>query len=66
MSIPYHIGAGYFGGFLPVIAGYIVARTGDAYAGLWYTWAFVLIGLVVGWWGIPAGPPRDFPEGSSL
>ncbi len=35
MSIPYHIGAGYLGGFLPLIAGYIVARTGDAYAGLW-------------------------------
>ena len=62
MSIPYHIGAGYFGGFLPVIAGYIVARTGDAYAGLWYTWAFVAIALVVGWWGIPSGPPRDFAD----
>ncbi|WEK47020.1 MAG: MFS transporter [Candidatus Andeanibacterium colombiense] len=62
MSIPYHIGAGYFGGFLPVIAGYIVARTGDAYAGLWYTWAFVLIALIVGWWGIPSGPPKDFSE----
>jgi MFS family permease len=62
MSIPYHIGAGYFGGFLPVIAGYIVARTGDVYAGLWYTWAFVAIALVVGWWGIPSGPPRDFAD----
>ncbi len=39
MSIPYHIGAGYLGGFLPLIAGYIIARTGNAYAGLWYTWA---------------------------
>ena len=36
MSIPYHIGAGYLGGFLPLIAGIIVARTGDVYAGLWY------------------------------
>ncbi|MBO9604022.1 MAG: MFS transporter [Novosphingobium sp.] len=62
MSIPYHIGAGYFGGFLPVIAGYIVARTGDVYAGLWYTWAFVFIALIVGWWGIPSGPPKDFSE----
>ena len=55
MSIPYHIGAGYFGGFLPLIAGYIVAKSGDAYAGLWYTWGFVAIALVVGWWGIPEG-----------
>ncbi len=62
MSIPYHIGAGYFGGFLPVIAGYIVAKTGDAYAGLWYTWGFVFIALIVGIWGIPSGPPRDFEE----
>jgi len=36
LSIPYHIGAGYLGGFLPLIAGYIVARTGDVYAGLWW------------------------------
>ncbi|MCB5424501.1 MFS transporter [Altererythrobacter sp. CC-YST694] len=62
MSIPYHIGAGYFGGFLPVIAGYIVARTGDVYSGLWYTWGFVFIALIVGIWGIPSGPPRDFEE----
>lgn len=62
MSIPYHIGAGYFGGFLPLIAGYIIAKTGDAYAGLWYTWVFVAIALVVGWWGIPSGPPRDFDD----
>lgn len=65
MSIPYHIGAGYFGGFLPVIAGYIVARTGDVYSGLWYTWGFVFIALLVGLWGIPSGPPRDFVEANS-
>ena len=62
MSIPYHIGAGYLGGFLPLIAGIIVARTGDVYAGLWYTWAVVAFGLVVAWWGIPDGPPKDFSD----
>lgn len=62
MSIPYHIGAGYLGGFLPLIAGVIVARTGDIYAGLWYTWAVVAFGVVVAWWGIPGGPPRDFVD----
>ena len=62
MSIPYHIGAGYFGGFLPLIAGYIVARTGDAYSGLWYTWIFTLVALAVAWWGLPDGPPRDFED----
>ena len=60
MSIPYHIGAGYLGGFLPLIAGYIVATTGNAYAGLWYTWGVVAFGLIVAWWGIPGGKPRDF------
>jgi len=62
MSIPYHIGAGYLGGFLPLIAGIIVARTGDIYAGLWYTWAVVAFGVVVAWWGLSSGPPRDFED----
>ncbi|MFN9499611.1 MAG: MFS transporter [Erythrobacteraceae bacterium] len=62
MSIPYHIGAGYLGGFLPLIAGVIVASTGDIYAGLWYTWAVVAFGLVVAWWGLPDGPPKDFAD----
>ena len=47
MSIPYHIGTGYFGGFLPFIGQYIVARTGDPYAGLWYTFAVVAMAFVV-------------------
>jgi len=47
MSIPYHIGCGYFGGFLPFISQYVVARTGNPYAGLWYTWVVVAIALVV-------------------
>ena len=59
-EIPYHIGAGYLGGFLPLIAGIIVARTGDIYAGLWYTWIVVAFGVVVAWFGLPSGPPRDF------
>ena len=62
MSIPYHIGAGYLGGFLPLIAGYIVARTGNVYAGLWYTWAVVAFGLVVAMWGLRGGPPREFAD----
>jgi len=62
MSIPYHIGAGYFGGFLPLIASYIVARTGDIFAGLWYTFVLLLVALAVAWWGLPKGPPRDFAD----
>ena len=62
MSIPYHLGAGYFGGFLPLIAAYIVAKTGNPYSGLWYTWVFTAVALVVAWWGLPDGPPRDFSD----
>lgn len=62
MSIPYHIGTGYFGGFLPFIASYIVARTGDPYSGLWYTWIVVLVAMIVAWWGLPDGKPKDFAD----
>ncbi len=62
MSIPYHIGTGYFGGFLPLIATWVVARTGNPYSGLWYTWIVVLVALIVSAWGLRGGPPRDFEE----
>jgi nitrate/nitrite transporter NarK len=47
MSIPYHIGAGYFGGFLPYISQYIVAQTGNAYSGLWYTVGVTALAFIV-------------------
>lgn len=53
MSIPYHIGTGYFGGFLPLVSQYIVARTGDPYSGLWYTIAVVAMAALVCLWGLP-------------
>ena len=60
MSIPYHIGTGYLGGFLPLISSLIVAKTGDPYAGLWYTWVVVLVAFLVGLWGLKSGLPKDF------
>ena len=48
MSLPYHIGNGWFGGFLPTIAFAIVAATGNIYSGLWYPVAVALITVVVG------------------
>jgi MFS family permease len=62
MSIPYHIGTGYFGGFLPLIAATIVALTGDIFAGLWYTFVLLIVAVAVAWWGLPSGPPRDFAD----
>ncbi len=47
MSVPYHIGTGYFGGFLPFISQFIVAKTGDPFAGLWYTIAISALAFVV-------------------
>ena len=48
MSLPYHIGNGWFGGFLPTTAFAIVAATGDMYSGLWYPIGFATLTLVVG------------------
>ncbi len=48
MSLPYHIGNGWFGGFLPVTSFAIVAATGDIYAGLWYPIVVALMTLVIG------------------
>ena len=59
LSISYHIGTGYFGGFLPFIAQYIVARTGDPFGGLWYTWGVVAVALLVTAVGLPETRGRD-------
>jgi MFS family permease len=48
MSLPYHIGNGWFGGFLPTTAFAIVAATGDMYSGLWYPVVVAAITVVVG------------------
>lgn len=48
MSLPYHIGNGWFGGFLPFIAFTIVAATGNIYSGLWYPIIVALMTLVIG------------------
>ena len=48
MSLPYHIGNGWFGGFLPPIAFALVAYKGDLYYGLWYPIVIAAITLVVG------------------
>jgi MFS family permease len=48
MSLPYHIGNGWFGGFLPTIAFAIVAATGNIYSGLWYPVLAVGITFMVG------------------
>jgi ATP/ADP translocase len=48
LSLPYHFGNGWFGGFLPLIATAVVAKTGNIYAGLIYPISVALLTFVVG------------------
>jgi MFS family permease len=48
MSLPYHIGNGWFGGFLPSIAFAIIAYTGNIYSGLWYPVVVCVLTVIVG------------------
>ena len=48
LSLPYHIGTGWVGGFLPATAFAIVAARGNIYAGLWYPVAIASLCLVIG------------------
>jgi MFS family permease len=53
MSLPYHIGNGWFGGFLPTVAFAMVAATGDIYYGLWYPIVIALATAVIGFFTLP-------------
>jgi hypothetical protein len=48
MSLPYHIGNGWFGGMLPLTATALVAATGDIYYGLWYPIVVAIMTLIIG------------------
>ena len=64
LSLPYHIGNGWFGGFLPTIAFAMVAATGDIYAGLWYPIGVAVLTLVVGLLWLPETFRRRIDHGS--
>jgi hypothetical protein len=53
MSLPYHIGNGWFGGLLPATAFAIVAATGDIYSGLWYPVIVAAATVVIGLFLVP-------------
>jgi MFS family permease len=48
LSVPYHIGAGWFGGFLPAVAFTLVAITGDIYSGIWYPVVVATVTVIAG------------------
>jgi len=62
MSLPYHIGNGWFGGLLPATAFAIVASTGDIYAGLWYPIIFASITAVIGFIFLPETKDVDITK----
>jgi len=59
MSLPYHIGNGWFGGLLPTTAFMIVAATGDIYAGIWYPVIIAAFTLLVALFFLPETYKRD-------
>ncbi len=58
MSLPYHLGFGWFGGFLPAIAFMLVAQSGDIYGGLWYPIVAALGSVAIGLLWLPETLPR--------
>jgi len=59
MSLPYHIGNGWFGGFLPTTAFAMVAATGNIYYGLWYPIVVALATVVLGFLLVKEGKDVD-------
>ncbi len=59
MSLPYHIGNGWFGGLLPATAFAMVAQTGDIYFGLWYPIVIAVATVIIGVLFVPETKDRD-------
>ncbi len=65
VSLPYHVGNGWFGGLLPAISFAMVAQTGDIFYGLWYPIAVALMTFIVGLVFIPETRDRDIYVGDT-
>ena len=59
MSLPYHIGNGWFGGLLPATSFAMIAQTGDVYFGLWYPIVVAMMTVVIGTLFVPETKDRD-------
>ena len=62
LSLPYHIGNGWFGGFLPATVFAIVAATGNIYSGLWYPVVIATMSFVVGFLFLPETKDVDITK----
>ena len=66
LSLPYHIGNGWFGGLMPATAFAISAQTGNIYSGLWYAIVIAVMTVVVGMLFVPGGThKKDIFAGDS-
>ena len=65
LSLPYHIGNGWFGGLMPATAFAMVAQTGDVFFGLWYPIAIALMTVVIGTLFVPETYMRNLFDGNS-
>jgi MFS family permease len=59
MSLPYHIGNGWFGGLMPATAFAMIAQTGDIYYGLWYPIVIAMMTFVIGMLFVPENHKKD-------
>ena len=62
LSLPYHIGNGWFGGFLPATVFAIVAATGNIYSGLWYPVGVAVMSLIIGLLFLPETKDVDITK----
>jgi MFS family permease len=62
LSLPYHIGNGWFGGFLPATVFAIVAATGNIYSGLWYPIVVAAMSFIIGLIFLPETKDRDITQ----
>jgi hypothetical protein len=62
MSLPYHIGNGWFGGFLPATAFAIATWTGNIYSGLWYPVGVAVMSLIIGFLFLPETKDVDITK----
>ena len=63
LSLPYHIGNGWFGGLLPATSFAMVAQSGDIYYGLWYPIVVSVMTVVIGMFLVPETHKRDIFKG---
>ena len=62
LSLPYHIGNGWFGGFLPATVFAIAAATGNIYSGLWYPVGIAVMSLIIGFLFLPETKDVDITK----